>query len=295
MSSGINRVISLVDDYRAGQQAGGHVAMFHTGRVGSTVVAKLLEQHPQIHWDGELFERRLQRRRGKLRSKRRDLLPPLVDLRMRVGHAARAGRIYGFEAKHQTDQHGYVYGLEIGPFVDWLMRHGVDRFIEVRRENYLRQVVSTIRLRQTGRSHARIDQQVEHPPIVIDPEAVPLGRTQVSLLERFAIFDELHQATRRALQGQQALQLTYERDIERNPVAAYQRICAFLDLEPAPAEVRLRRTNDAPLTDLIANFDEVAERLVATPYSWMLEGEALPAAMQSSHNMGQSAGPASLS
>jgi hypothetical protein len=31
------------------------VAMFHIGRVGSTVVSELLNQNPDIKWDNELF------------------------------------------------------------------------------------------------------------------------------------------------------------------------------------------------------------------------------------------------
>lgn len=273
MSLGLRRLVSFIDELRGSRHTAGHVAMLHTGRVGSTVVAKLLEQHPGIQWDGEVFERRLQRR-GQRKPRRRDRLPPLLDIRARVGAAARAGRCYGFETKHQMDQHGFVHGLAVGALVDHLSRYGIDRFIEVRRENYLRQVVSTIRLRQTGKSHAKVGQQVEHPPIIIDPRSVPLGRRYVPLLERFLIFDDLHVETRQALAGRQALHLTYERDIEQDPLQAYRRICAFIELEPVAAEIKLRRTNDAPLVELIENYDEVADLLAGSRYEWMLSAQA---------------------
>ena len=33
----------------------GNIFMLHIGRVGSTVLADLLNQHSQIHWDGEFY------------------------------------------------------------------------------------------------------------------------------------------------------------------------------------------------------------------------------------------------
>ena len=34
----------------------GNLVMFHVGRSGSTVLASLLQQHPDMYWDGELFD-----------------------------------------------------------------------------------------------------------------------------------------------------------------------------------------------------------------------------------------------
>ena len=35
----------------------GKIAMFHIGRSGSTVVANLLNNHPKILWDGEIYHK----------------------------------------------------------------------------------------------------------------------------------------------------------------------------------------------------------------------------------------------
>jgi len=32
------------------------VAMFHIGRSGSSVLADMLNQYPNVHWDGEIYE-----------------------------------------------------------------------------------------------------------------------------------------------------------------------------------------------------------------------------------------------
>lgn len=248
--------------------------MLHTGRVGSTVVAQMLAGHPALIWEGEIFERRLE----APGSRRTRFIPPLIDLRLRLGAAVRAGRRYGFETKHHYEHHGHHYGLYVEAYVEHLAKIGVDHFIEVRRENYLRQIVSGVRLRGSGRSHARLGERVEREPLVIDPEAVPLGRVHLPLRARFAEMDDLHARTAEALRGRRALHLTYEQDIEDEPWVAYARICEFLGLDPVPTEPTLRRTNDAALTELIANYEEVASDLAGTPYEWMLEGQrGLPA------------------
>lgn len=275
MGLGIRGCASLIRDLHASTGAAGHVAMLHTGRVGSTVVAKLLEQHPLLAWEGEIFERRQQRKRARERDgvplNKRDLVPPLVDLRARVGAAARDGLRYGFETKHHPGLHARVYRLAVNDYVERLGEMGFDHFIEVRRENYLRQVASAIRLGKTGKSHVRVGETVDRSTIRIDVGATRFGATQAPLCEQFARLDELHEETQRALQSRNALLLTYERDIERDPTCAYQQICRFVGLEPVSAEVKLRRTNDVPLSGLIDNFDEVADALAGTRYGWMLE------------------------
>lgn len=241
--------------------------MLHTGRVGSTVVARMLEEHPGIRWEGEIFERRL-RENG-----RRVELPPFIDLRARIGSATRDGLRYGFETKHHYEHHGHLYDLGVDRYVERLERIGFDYFIEVRRKNYLRQIVSGVRLRHSGQSHVSVGDRVERSSLFVDPAAVPLGRVNIPLVERFAVMDTLHKETTRALEGRHALFLTFERDIEKDPQVAYVRICEFLGLEPSPVQVTLRRTNDAPLRDLVSNFDAIVEELSGTEYEWMLEAE----------------------
>jgi len=271
----LHNLLSFLPNLWASRQTSGNVVMLHSGRVGSTVVAKMLDHHPRLRWEGEIFEHLSQLntlppdRRPDFHL--RDALPPLVKLRVRSGDAYRAGCRYGFEAKHHPDQHGHIYGLEVEPFVARLSRLGVQYFIELRRKNYLRQVLSVVRLRQTGQNHVRAGDPVQHSPVVINPDSVPLGRSDLPLRERFAEMDALHKKTVAVLQDRHALHLTYEEDIEDDPACAYRQICDFMGLSPMNPKVSLRRTNDAPLTSLIANYDEIRSELLGTPYEWMLE------------------------
>jgi len=132
-------------------------------------------------------------------------------------------------------------------------------------------VLSVVRLRQTGQDHVRAGDPVEHSPVVINPDSVPLGQSDLPLRERFAEMDALHKKTVAAFRGRHALHLTYEADIEDDPTCAYQQICGLMGLSASDPDISLRRTNDAPLTSLIANYDEIRSELLGTPYEWMLE------------------------
>ena len=50
-----------------GLQVRPNVAMFHSGRTGSTVLGDLLKQHPNVDWAGEIYEKRksVHRKMGK--------------------------------------------------------------------------------------------------------------------------------------------------------------------------------------------------------------------------------------
>ena len=91
----------------------GGVAMFHTGRCGSTVLSDLLDQHPRVYWDGETYGRVIEgiKRSGRQRSE--------VDFDS-VGYVAarlkRSGRNwFGFDLKFS---HVTEFGMEIPEYLD---------------------------------------------------------------------------------------------------------------------------------------------------------------------------------
>lgn len=67
------------------------------------------------------------------------------------------------------------------------------------------------------------------------------------------------------------LELVYEDDIETSPLQGYQRVCAFLGLDPVQPMLRHRKINHGSVSDLIANIAEVRERLAPTRFAWMLD------------------------
>jgi hypothetical protein len=100
--------------------------------------------------------------------------------------------------------------------------------------------------------------------------AVPFGPRQPLL----AAFEEMRAGEdllHHALDGRPALHLVYEDHVESDPTVAYRLICDLIGVEPGKAEAQLGRTGDAPLTDLLSNFDEIADLLNGTEFEWMLD------------------------
>lgn len=234
--------------------------MFHVGRCGSTVVARMLDEHPEITWDGEIFEPSERDRLGEP-----DDLEPRELIEQR---RSKAPRHYGFETKYLRSHHLGALGLSLDDYVDLLGGIGFDRFAALHRRNYLRRVVSGAVGRQAGTWHRRKPGAGEPQVIGLDPQRVPFGGDQ-PLLDVFAELAAGEEALRRRLPAG-AVWLTYEEDIAPDPAIAYRKICELFGVEPAEVEPRLFPTNPFPLHAILANYDEIAGLLAGTEYEWML-------------------------
>lgn len=236
--------------------------MLHVGRCGSTVVARMLDEHPDIAWDGEIFE---PSHRVEL-----DELPDLAPGEFISRRKARAPRHYGFETKYLPSHHLGALGVSLPEYLAMLRALGFHRFVALHRRNYLRRVVSGAVGRRAGTWHRATPGVSEPTAITLDPERVPFGREQ-RLLDVFAELAAGEAALRELLPGN-AVWLTYEDDIAPDPGGAYRRICALFGVKPVWATPKLFPTNPFPLRAILDNYDEVAAVLSGTPHEWMLTG-----------------------
>lgn len=234
--------------------------MLHVGRCGSTVVARMLDEHPDITWDGEIFE---PSHRAEL-NESDDLAPADLIARRRT----RAPHHYGFETKYLASHHLGALGMSLPDYLAMLQHLGFDRFVALHRTNYLRRIVSGAVGRRAGTWHRSKPGVGEPVVITLDPQRVPFGGEQ-ALLDVFAELSAGEEALHRLLPDN-ALWLTYEDDIAGDPVVAYRRVCDLLGVKPAPAAPQLFPTNPFPLAEMLANYDEIADLLASTPYEWML-------------------------
>jgi hypothetical protein len=231
--------------------------MFHVGRSGSRVLASLLDQHPRVFWDGELYEPS-----HRIWRPGRDPMA-LLDRRMRLA----GRRWYGFEMKFF---HARLVDRPFPAMLQALFERGFDRFIVLRRRNTLRKVVSSVRLHTERRSH-RGPGEAELRRLRIDVDDLRIDRDRKPLLDYLEDYERQFARLDEALQGRPVLRLTYEEDIAEDPTRAYRRCCEFLGIEPRPAEVAFGRTNPFPLREILTNADEVAEALRGSPFEWMID------------------------
>lgn len=236
--------------------------MLHTDRCGSTMLGNLLERHPSIFWDGDVFGRSRRRwldRGGSDESWEAD---PAAVLRRRMRLAGRA--IYGFGARPWEIEQT---GLSLDGFVEILLGAGFDRFILLERRNTLRRVVSSRRAQVAG-SHRRRSSRAK---LRVDPDRVRFDGREASLLEHLREHDRRLNELRERLAGQALLELEYERDIRSDPRPGYARACRFLGVDTVDVGVFRARSRPRPLAGLIDDADEVRTAIQGTPYAWMLE------------------------
>jgi len=221
----------------------------------------MLDAHPDITWDGEIFE---PSHRSEL-DEPADLTPTeLIEHRR-----SKAARHYGLETKYLQSHHLGALGIELGGYIELLTSLGFERFVALHRRNYLRRVVSGAVGRHAGTWHRHRPGAGEPQVITLDPESVPFGGDQ-PLLDVFAELAAGEQALHDRLPAG-SVRLTYEDDIVPDPSVAYARICGLFGVEPQPVAPSLFPTNPFPLSEILANYEEIAELLVGTAYEWMLE------------------------
>jgi hypothetical protein len=231
------------------------VVMIHHGRCGSSVVGLMLRDSGLVAWGGELL------REDKIPTyeKRWKNFDYRKVIKYDEGHSPR--RCYGFEMKYQQME---SLGITKAGFIHDMEEFGYKYFIVLGRKNYLRKRTSRLVADATGRHHILKDRKADLVQVQIDPG---------TLLPWFKQNDEDIAEMENVLRDKPTLFLTYEDDIESDPVKAYLKVCNFLDIPVRSINPRLGRTTPFRLRDIIMNYDEVQQLLKPTQYAWMLEAE----------------------
>jgi GT2 family glycosyltransferase len=235
----------------------GHSCLVSNGRSGSTVLGDMLSQCPALAWEQEIYTHAELRGTAPVSY---DLLP------QRVAH--HANRSFGF-AIHPAHVAGL--GLSMEDFIDRATGDGVANFILLVRRNSLRRHLSMRAARQTGHFHEfRSDFWNATPAKRIHLEVA--GKAGRDLLAYFDRLEADYAALRSLLTPHCFIELSYEADIEPDPTIGLRKVAAFLDLPDFDPVVRYQRFNAHKLTDIVANYAEVAERIGASKHAWMLDG-----------------------
>ena len=246
----------------------GAVALFHTGRCGSTVLTDLLDQHPEVSWDGETYGRVIEGIKGQGLARSEVDFDPVSYLGGRLNRSGR--RWFGFDLKfsHLTE-----FGATLESYIDGLETLGVNRFVSLRRRNYLRQVISGRNGGRRGDFHiAAGTERRALPPLELDPDNPIVDLYSGSLVEVFAQWDR-HYTNLEDLLAGRLVELIFEDDIAPDPLRAYTTVAEALGLAPFEPGVRLQRSNPEPTHTLLANPDDIRRHLAGTGYEWMVEAD----------------------
>jgi LPS sulfotransferase NodH len=215
-----------------------------TGRTGSELLVDSLNRHPRMRCEGEILSR------------------PAYDALRYVRGRARLARIRGVDAygfKLVAQQARSLGDAADDPtLLETLARDGFT-FARLRRKNLLRQALSHARAMDRGRWHARGVDSIQEPTN-IDP---------VQLIFTMRGLETREQWLDRALAGVEAVELSYEDDIEDPTRRAdtIGRIFAAVGLEPHVVRSDLLKQTPVDIRDAIANTEEVGDVLSRTRYA----------------------------
>ena len=220
-------------------------------RSGSTLLASLLNQHPDIYCDGEIFI-------PFIESKFYKLLWPYGYLQGK--RSAVTKPIYGFDCKLSQ-----IMAMGIQPpntaslFFDKLYNDSW-HFIYLKRLNIVRQGLS---------NHIAIARQQWH-----DQPQAPLNRRKVTVdLKRlYKAIENRHQLNIESqilMENIPHLPLIYEHDLLSSNChqKTAQKVCDHLGVKAFYCETNMRRVSADKLSDDIDNFDEVVRFLKSSPYA----------------------------
>ncbi|MGH7550629.1 MAG: hypothetical protein ACREK3_07725 [Gemmatimonadota bacterium] len=236
----------------------GNVTMLHVGRSGSTVLGDMLDQHPRVYWDGEVYHRSLQDP-----SKVGDPFHFLARRMLRAGSS-----YYGFEVK---PVHLRTLNLEIQEFITTLDRLRFTHFIILERKNHLRRLLSGVIARRSTVFHRAPGDPLARSRVAIDVTRIKVVNTTVPLLDFLTWYEEFFASLRDLLDSSKTLWLTYEADILDDPVVGYGKTLSFLGIEAvSPPKISYGKTNPYPVEAMVSNFGELKGALQGTRFEWML-------------------------
>jgi hypothetical protein len=223
-------------------------------RSGSTLLNDLLNSHPQIYCEGEVFNTDTK------------LFLPSRYLEARSIQAQKP--VYG--CKMTTWQLRTKQKLKNSQrFMSDLYRGGW-KIMYLKRQNILRQALSIMVLEHR--------QALGHPKAFQhDPSQGPLKLNKLhvdpkDLIRRLEGRERELQEAQQLLSATPHLSLVYEEDLltPENHQRTANRVFEYLDLSPTTVKTRLAKIGKDKLADMIGNYDEVTAALMGTKYADML-------------------------
>ena len=240
--------------------------MLHVGRCGSTVLANLLDQNPEIYWDAKLHRKAHELYGDDIKS---------LDYAMwtKRQFLISGDKYYGFEFKILQDQYPAILGTTTRQFLEQCKLIGVTHYILLKRRNTLRHIVSNYASINRKSWHISNTDSVQLQQFTIDINEISTGSAPGrSLVEYLQEVESTHNEVKEILNDQKILEIEYESDIDKNGAEfAYKKVCEYLNIEPVEVEVKNIRANPFPMSATVRNYDEITEKLKGTNFEWMLE------------------------
>lgn len=218
--------------------------LFAYGRSGTELLRNLINSHPDIYCDIELFMRR------------KALFPKrYVENRSKIF----GKKIYGFKAKvfQLNAQYEDEKRVKAEFFSDDF------QIVYLRRENFFKQALSELVGQQRQKWH--------------DREASPLKKKFTidcdKLIQKMKLIEKYEKKEQEILEGVDYLKITYEDDLlhQGNHQQTLDRIFEYLGVELVEVSAKLMKTTPKKISDFIENHEEVTDAVKRTKYVVFLD------------------------
>jgi len=230
------------------------------------VLSTMLKQNNEINWEHEVFRPDLKEKYFE-EYRTDDPARVLRNLMEKSKQKEPEGIYFGFES--QLPQIAAL-GMSLDGYINLLRSLNFNFIIILKRQNHLRRIVSSIAGHLTSHWHRNIDRNLPVTRFEMDLDNLEHRGVRQSLLEHLLREQRYFQILEDISGGGNLLQMTYEDDIEKDPMKGYNRICEFIGVEPADVKIRFGRTNPHKLEEMIINFEELENYLKETPFNWMV-------------------------
>ncbi|MDD3744278.1 MAG: Stf0 family sulfotransferase [Lentimicrobiaceae bacterium] len=251
---------------------GNKIIMTHLGRVGSTVLAEMLKQHPKIIWLDEYFTIKYQKNSENFNFSAQDMIAMLDAECFKVQDAFESLYI-GHEIKPINFFHNP--SCDIIDYVKMTINENKYTHIFLRRRNVFKRICSSYKAAQFNIWHILKNENkapnkgfMINLKNLIDYDTQQKANTLPELIRNAIQFEERLIDIYKKL-GIKFLEIFYEDDIEEEPARAYRKVISYLELDETFAEAWFKKTS-RDLSEDIINYSDVEKQLRNSEYSWML-------------------------
>ncbi len=224
--------------------------IYTRGRTGSTVLTELLNCHPDIYCDVEIF--------NFLYSENTVRFPGLYIKSCSKRASVYKKPVYGFKVKIAQLRHEHKYE-DYEKILTDLHSDGW-KFIHLKRLNFLKHKLSNIYASKTNIYHLKKTDDKKPQKIKVDCK---------ELLEGIKYSEIVEKTEEENLKNIPHLKLIYENDILDNSVhqETADKVFRFLGLNSCKVKTNLKRIVNEDLKESIINYDEIYSSLKDTKYS----------------------------
>jgi len=248
-----------------------NIIMTHFGRSGSTVLAMMLNAHPDILWLNEFFTLLSQRTGAPVSASASEMKNMVIrqgeklNINLQKKYVGHEVKFINFIKNSKSDMLEYLR-----------LFRDPERNIHIvlTRKNTLKRICSSHKAAQTKVYHARNEADVPsqfslNMNMLIDFDTGQTGKNMLELIQNVQNREQdvIESLARADLNY---LEIVYEDHIEQDPREGLRLVLSHLNLPLINPRIELVKTGGR-LKDELLNFESVRSQLSNTKYEWMLD------------------------